>query len=93
VAVPSALGPPAVAHALDLVALPICMDFTGGPVRPFFLSVVLSLLGTTLGWRYRGALRTTVAMPAAGIGMSVQAAVVLRAPDFEPNTFIIGSCS
>jgi hypothetical protein len=93
VAVPGALGPPAVAPALDLVALPIFMDFTGGPVSPFFLYVVLSLLGTTLGWRYRGALRTPVAMPAACIGMSVHAAVVLRAPDVEPNTFIIGSCA
>lgn len=49
-------------HANDLIAFAALMMLTDGPLSPFFLFLILGVLGATIQWGWTGAVTTTAAV-------------------------------
>jgi signal transduction histidine kinase len=78
-----------VTHILDLAVFAILMHFTEGPISPFFVLLLFSLLCAALRWQWRGTVWTAGAALVIFVGMGAYETYVLRVPGFELNTFLI----
>jgi signal transduction histidine kinase len=72
-----------ITHGIDLLALSLCVQFTTGPIGPFFIFFVFSLVGATLRWQWRGTLWTALVALATFIGIGLYMAGALRDPAFD----------
>lgn len=73
----------------DLLVCFVLMYFTTGPMSPFFVCFVFSLLCATLYWQWRGVLWTAVVILAAFMASGIYAGGILADPAFELNRFIL----
>jgi signal transduction histidine kinase len=77
-----------VLHAGDLAVFAALTWLTDGPISPFFLLFIFSVLAATLKWRWQGALWTSAA--ALGLLLATGAAfLVLHPADFDGDRFVV----
>lgn len=76
-------------HVIDLTAFTLVLYFTEGSTSPFFVYYVFSLFCAALRWQRRGTLLTAITVLVLFIGQGMFMQLVLHAPDFELNRFII----
>jgi signal transduction histidine kinase len=78
-----------VIHAVDLTVFALLIFFTSGPVSPFFVYLIFSLVCATLRWQWRGTLYTAAIVTGIVLFMTIYPQNLLRDPGFEIDRFII----
>jgi signal transduction histidine kinase len=78
-----------ITHAADLAFFSLLIYLTEGPISPFFVYFVFSLVCATVRWEWHGTLWTAMAALTMFTGMGVYAGIVLDDPAFKLNRVIV----